>query len=90
MQKILPFFGGNYCAVQKSPQKKCKYFQCEKKKLQTKTIFLALIIALQKSEPQIFAERKKKSLKKQIFLAIIIALRKYYRKNKCKYLQIAK
>ena len=37
-----------------------------------------------------YLQNAKKLQNKPIFLALIIALRKYYRKNKRKYLQIAK
>ena len=53
------------------------------KKSQNNTIFLALIIALQKNEPQIFAKRKK-NRKAQIFADCKIkrkTLRKQKRKN---------
>ena len=37
-----------------------------------------------------YLQNAKKSQQNTIFLALIIALRKYYRKNKRKYLRIAK
>ena len=58
MQKILPFLA-IIIALCKNRRKKTANVCSAQKKSQTKTIFLALIIALQKSEPQIFAERKK-------------------------------
>ena len=57
-KRYCPFLAVIIALCKNHRNKNCKYLQCAKK-WQTKTIFLALIIALQKSEPQIFAERKK-------------------------------
>ena len=47
-------FSANFCATEKLPVNICR----TQKKWQNKLIFSALIIALQKNELQIFAERK--------------------------------